>query len=166
MSQMAAEMLEHPARVVALQEPYAWIEAEVQSGCSSCSSNSCSTSVIASLFGLKRNRFRVENSIQAKVGDQVLIGIPSRMVAKASVFAYLLPLIAMLTLTFVSQSLQMSISLQSLSALAGLSAGLLAVRWLTAPGGAAATQTPQLLKVLQPGYHRVEFTNHIQESSQ
>ncbi|MET0052053.1 MAG: SoxR reducing system RseC family protein [Candidatus Thiodiazotropha sp.] len=162
----ALEMLEHPARVVALQEPYAWIEAEVQSGCSSCSSNSCSTSVIANLFGLKRNRFRVENPIHAQVGDQVMIGIPSRAIAQASVLAYLLPLVAMLTLTFIGQAMNMNNGVQGMFALAGLLLGLGMVRWLTVPGRVGSKQIPQLLRVTQSGYRKVEFTYHIQESNQ
>jgi sigma-E factor negative regulatory protein RseC len=162
----SVEILEHPARVVALQESYAWIEAEVQSGCASCSSNSCSTSAIASLFGLKRNRFRVENSIHAQIGDQVLVGIPSRTIAQASVFAYLIPLVSMLALSYAAQAMDWGDGIQSLFTLLGLLLGLGMVRWLTAPGRPAATQPPQLLKVLQPGYRKVEFTYHIQESNQ
>ena len=92
-------MLEETATVVEVIDGRLIAETESRSSCSHCSTDSCSTSVVAKLFGIRRNRLVMENTLQAKAGDRVVIGIPDNLLVQASVMAYLLPLVVMLGVT-------------------------------------------------------------------
>ncbi|MCG8097621.1 MAG: SoxR reducing system RseC family protein, partial [Candidatus Thiodiazotropha taylori] len=93
--------------------------------------------------------------------DQVVIGVPGRVIARASVLAYLLPLILMLGLTLLGSALGINDGMQSLLALAGLSIGLLLVRWYTNRDISTPGYGPQLLKVVENGYKHVVFPKHM-----
>ena len=72
---------------------FAWVESERRSSCSSCSVRSgCGTGVIARVLGRKRIRLRAVNSIDAAVGDQVVIGIAESGVVRGSLAVYAVPL--------------------------------------------------------------------------
>ncbi|MCG7960414.1 MAG: SoxR reducing system RseC family protein [Candidatus Thiodiazotropha taylori] len=155
------EMLEESARVIGVVDDKIWIETESRSGCSQCASSNCTTSVVAKLFGVQKNKLLIDNDLQAKPGDQVVIGVPGRLIARASVLAYLLPLILMLGFTLVGSALGINDAMQSLLALAGLSIGLLLVRWYTNRDISTPDYGPQLLKVVENGYKHVVFPKHM-----
>jgi sigma-E factor negative regulatory protein RseC len=140
-------MLEQDATVVKSNKGQIWVEAISRSSCSQCSTTSCSTSVISKLFGLKRNLLQMENTLQAKAGDQVIIGIPDSVLVKASVWAYLVPIISMVLSTLLAVTQGYGDGLQVLFALAGLSIGFLIVGQLTRSGKRGTTFDPLLLRV-------------------
>lgn len=147
-------MLEETARVIDVMDGMLTAETESRSGCSHCSTSSCTTSVVSKLFGIRRNRLVMENSLHAKPGDQVVIGIPNELLVRASVMAYLLPLVAMLVVTAIGDTLGMNEILLSLLALAGLAMGFFIVRWAIRRG-ASQRYSPRLLRIVAPGYQRV-----------
>jgi sigma-E factor negative regulatory protein RseC len=147
-------MLEETAMVIDVKDGMLMAETESRSSCSHCSADSCSTSVVAKLFGVRRNRLVMENSLDAKPGDQVVIGIPDALLVRASVMAYLLPLVSMLLLTAIGDALGMNEILLSLLALVGLAIGFFMVRW-TIHRSASQRYTPRLLRIVAPGYQRV-----------
>ncbi len=149
-------MLEETARVIEVHDDLLIAETESRSGCSHCSTSSCTTSVVAKLFGVKRNRLVMENSLKAKAGDQVVIGIPDQLLVRASLTAYLLPLMVMLLVTAMGDLLGMNELLLSLLALVGLALGFFTVRWVTRRRTAQGYE-PRLLRILAPGYQRVEM---------
>ncbi|MES9852863.1 MAG: SoxR reducing system RseC family protein [Candidatus Thiodiazotropha sp. L084R] len=155
------EMIEEPGRVVEVEGENIWVETEARSGCSHCSSQGCTTAVVARLFGVKRNRLKLDNSLQAKAGDQVIIGVPGRLIVRASTLAYLVPLLFMLATTLFSSLFGISDSLQSLFALAGLLVGLMGIRWYTKTDISRQAHVPQLLKVVENGYKHVVFPKHL-----
>lgn len=140
-------MLEQDATVVESNEDQIWVEAISRSSCSQCSTTSCSTSVISKLFGLKRNLLKMENTLQAKAGDQVIIGIPDNVLVKASVWAYLVPIISMVLFTLLAVVEGFGDGLQVLFALVGLGAGFLMVGRLTRSGKQGGAFDPLLLRV-------------------
>ena len=140
-------MLEQDATVVKVSADQAWVEAVSRSSCSSCSAGSCSTSVVSRLFGLKKNMLQINNTLQAQIGDQVTIGIPDSVLIKASLWAYMVPLICMLLSTAFPALMGYGNSVQVLSALAGLSAGMWLVGRLTRPGKKSASFDPILLRI-------------------
>jgi sigma-E factor negative regulatory protein RseC len=153
----SVELLEQLAKVIEVDARQAWVETEARSHCSHCASHSCGTSVVARLFGIQRNRFVVENTIQVRVGDQVIIGIPSSLIAQASVLAYFVPLVFMLSLTLLGQVMGLNDGLQALGALLGLLLGFTLVRRLTREGVTRRTAGPRLLRVVKADLHIVEF---------
>ena len=151
-----SSMLEETARVIEVKDGVLIAETESRSGCNHCSSNSCITSVVAKLFGVKRNRLVMENSIDAKPGDQVLIGIPDQLLVRASLTAYLLPLSVMLLVTALGDLAGIDDSLLSLLALCGLAVGFFTVRWVSR-NGSPQRYEPRLLRIVAAGYQRVDI---------
>jgi sigma-E factor negative regulatory protein RseC len=149
-------MLEETAQVIEVKDGLLIAETESRSGCNHCSSNSCTTSVVAKLFGVKRNRLVMKNSIDARPGDQVLIGIPDQLLVKASLTAYLLPLTVMLLVTALGDLAGIDELLLSLLALTGLAVGFLTVRWISR-NGSSQDYEPRLLRLVSAGYQRVDM---------
>ncbi|MES9938994.1 MAG: SoxR reducing system RseC family protein [Candidatus Thiodiazotropha sp. 6PLUC2] len=155
------EMLEEQGRVVEVVGEKILVETEARSGCSHCSSSNCTTAVVARLFGVQRNRLKLANTMQAKAGDQVVIGVPGRLIARASVLAYLVPLVFMLAATLLGSAIGIDDGMQTLFALAGLLVGLVGVRWYTKTDLSRQAYGPQLLKVVENGYKHVVFPKHL-----
>ena len=151
-----SSMLEETAQVIEVKDGLLIAETESRSGCNHCSSNSCTTSVVAKLFGVKRNRLVLENSIDARPGDQVLIGIPDQLLVRASLTAYLLPLTVMLLVTALGDLAGIDELFLSLLALAGLAMGFLTVRWVSR-NGSPQRYEPRLLRIVAAGYQRVDM---------
>jgi sigma-E factor negative regulatory protein RseC len=155
------EMLEEQARVVEVDGDKVWVEAEARSSCSHCSSQSCTTAVVARLFGVQRNRLILKNSLNAKPGDQVIIGVPGRLIARASVLAYIVPLLFMLAMTLLGSAIGINDGMQSLLAVVGLLVGLMIVRWYTSADTSRKGCAPQLLKIVENDYRHVVFPKYI-----
>jgi sigma-E factor negative regulatory protein RseC len=150
-------MLEETARVVEVLDGVLIAETQSRSGCSYCStSSSCSTSVVAKLFGVRRNRLVMANSLHARPGDQVVIGIPDQLLVRASLIAYLLPLVVMLVVTALGDLAGINELLLSLLALVGLAMGFFTVRWVSR-SRASQQYEPRLLRIVAPGHQRVEM---------
>jgi sigma-E factor negative regulatory protein RseC len=97
-------MIEQDAAVVTVADGLAWVETRRASTCGSCSvSGGCGTAVVAKLLGEGPNRFSVTDPIGVAVGDPVVIGIADTALTRASLLAYLLPLVAMITTVFLAQ---------------------------------------------------------------
>ncbi|MES9960309.1 MAG: SoxR reducing system RseC family protein [Sedimenticola sp.] len=142
-------MLEETATVVKADSRHLWVEVRSRSGCTQCSSGSCTTAVVSKLFGMKRNRLRLENSLGAKRGDRVVIGIPDELLVKASAWAYLYPLLVMFAATAAGSFLGADQGMQATVALIGLAAGFGMVHWHTARQAPQDRFRPVLLKVIE-----------------
>ena len=139
-------MLEENGTVLEADTDWLWVETAPRSACSRCGAGSCSTSVIARLFGTRRNRFRLRNSLQAAPGDRVVIGIPDRVLVAASVQAYLVPLLVMVASVALAEHLEASEPFQALVALAGLAGGLALTGRMVRYGPTRERHTPRLLR--------------------
>ncbi len=151
-----ANLLEESARVIEVSDGRLIAETASRSSCSHCGAGSCSTSVVAKLFGLRRNRLVVANTLGARVGDEVVVGIPDQVLVSASLLAYLLPLVAMLGVTAVGDRLGLSEFPLSLLALSGLASGFLTVRWHLRRS-ASQRYEPRLVRIVASGGRRVEL---------
>jgi sigma-E factor negative regulatory protein RseC len=91
-------MITETARVAALDaDGHAWLETQRRSACDSCAvQQGCGSGVLSKMFGERRTRLRVSNTLGAEVGDQVLVGIDDHMLIRASIATYLMPLVWML----------------------------------------------------------------------
>jgi sigma-E factor negative regulatory protein RseC len=121
-------MLEETGTVIDTQGDTLWVQTISRSSCSKCSTSACSTSVIGKLFNLKRNVLQMENTLQAIKGQRVVIGIPDSTLVKASVWAYLVPIVFMVAATMVALSLGAGDALQAMVAAAGLVLGFMVVK--------------------------------------
>ncbi len=99
-------MIEETARVVRIDGEYAFVETQKRAACGSCQSQgSCSTSVLAGLFKRRYNHLRVLNTLLAKPGERVIIGLQEQALLKLSLLAYLLPLFSMILAAIAAQYL-------------------------------------------------------------
>ena len=68
-------MIEEHARVVAVQGDTALLQTQRQSSCGSCEVKSgCGTSVLAGIVGQKMTQLKVQNTLNARPGDEVVLG--------------------------------------------------------------------------------------------
>ena len=89
-------MIEETATVVAATPAHIWVEARARSACSSCGTqDSCATSSVSQLFGMRRQQLRLPNQFASSVGEQVIIGVEDQVMVTASLAAYILPVVLM-----------------------------------------------------------------------
>jgi sigma-E factor negative regulatory protein RseC len=87
-------MIEESGVVVGVAGESAEVETRRQGACGSCSANgACGTSLLAGFFGRRPLRLRAENDVGAAPGDWVVVGVPEDGLVRASLAAYLVPLL-------------------------------------------------------------------------
>jgi len=107
-------MIEESGRVITIENDVAWIEVQRKAVCDTCSVNKgCGTGVIAKVVGNKRFRIPVNNSINARVGDDVIVGISDDMLIKSSFAAYMTPLLMLFLGAWVGENVAHFIELSS-----------------------------------------------------
>ncbi|WP_165742242.1 SoxR reducing system RseC family protein [Candidatus Thiosymbion oneisti] len=127
-------MIEETGQVISVQGELAEVERQSRSGCGSCAvKGTCGTSLLARYLGPKRLLLRAHNTIGARPGEHVVIGLPEGTLLEASVLAYLVPLVAMIggavAGAFVAERLAPAYT-QVLSAVTGLGGLAGALAWL------------------------------------
>ncbi len=125
-------MLEATGRVVAVADGTAWVQTETRSACGHCAAGAgCGTGVLAGLLGRGRAPFPLDNSMQAAVGDELVLGIEEDTLLRVSLTVYLLPLLAMLLSALAAVALGCQDAAAGLWGMAGLAAGLYGVHRLS-----------------------------------
>lgn len=128
-------MIEEQAQVVEMNGDQLVLQAQTQSSCGSCAaSKGCGTSVLSKVVGRKFSRFHADNSVDAVVGDTVIVGISEDALLRGSLVMYMIPIIGMLVFALVSdQMLDLLAENRDLliagSGIAGLVSGSLLSRW-------------------------------------
>jgi sigma-E factor negative regulatory protein RseC len=130
-------MLEARATVVKLEGRYALVESDRTSGCQQCQGKGCGSSKLGQLFCTQPHLFKVDNSILAEVGDQVVVAIGDGVVLRGVGLAYLLPLLLLLVGAALGSALAVSSAAEqdgyaAIGALIGLSFGFIAARKISA----------------------------------
>lgn len=122
-------MIEEGARVVAVEGDIAWVETRRQTACGSCAANKgCGTTVLAKVVGAKYSRLRVLNTLSARTGDEVVIGIEENALLRGSVIMYVLPILLMMVGAALGERLneQLQLATPDVASIAAGLAGLLA----------------------------------------
>jgi len=129
-------VIEESATVISCEGRFAEVETQRRSACGECSAGvGCGSAVIAKWFGDRRARLRVCNDIDARPGNQVVIGVREKTLVAASLLVYLLPLVLLLLGAIGASELAARSALPvdpiaALGGIGGLLLGLLAVRRL------------------------------------
>lgn len=90
-------MLEEQGRVIEVQAGFVWVETQRRSTCGACNLNGgCGTSVLSRVMGRRRTRVRALDSLGARVGEEVVIGIEDSMLLRGSLAVYAVPLLGLL----------------------------------------------------------------------
>lgn len=151
-------MLEQEALVVRHSLQQIWVETQIRSSCSHCSSSSnCGTSVLAKLFSVKRNQLCLDNSLGAKTGEKVIVGMPDSLLIRAAMWAYILPLVSMLSATLIGSAAGVGDGFQSFLGLCGLVAGFFLVYRKTNSAASKKHFKPRLIRMLEPTEYAINF---------
>ncbi|HEX5337249.1 MAG TPA: SoxR reducing system RseC family protein, partial [Gallionella sp.] len=86
-------MLETRAIVVQVDGPFALVRANQGNGCGQCNGKGCGTGKLSQMFCSKPRQFQVDNPIDAKVGDEVIVSVADGAVLRGIGLVYLLPLL-------------------------------------------------------------------------
>ena len=128
-------MIEERASVVVVEAGFAWVETQRTSTCGSCAANKgCGTGVVAKVVGQRMSRVRAMNTIDAKVGDEVVIGLHDQALVRGSLAIYAVPIVALLLMAVLGDLVGTELQLASNEGLtvvfgfAGLAIGFLWVR--------------------------------------
>ena len=141
-------MIEQEASVLAVADGAALVEVPRQSSCSSCGhGGSCGTATVAKLFGNgNATRLRVIDHLGLSAGERVVIGIRNRVLVRASLAAYLLPVIALLAGAGAAEAAGLGDTAGAATGVLGLLAGLWLAGLITGGTGARARFRPVLLR--------------------
>lgn len=85
-------MLETRAVVVRVEGRHAFVQASQSGGCGQCGGKGCGTAKLSRMFCSKPREFRVDNPINARAGDLVVVSVADGAVLRGIALAYLLPL--------------------------------------------------------------------------
>jgi sigma-E factor negative regulatory protein RseC len=123
-------MIEESGRVVALETGAVWVETLRQSTCGNCAAQAgCGQGLMNKLgVGRQRGHVRALCDLQLAVGDRVVIGIGEDLLLRASLLAYLSPLVGLLAAALLADSFGLSEPLTILAGFAGFAASWLGVR--------------------------------------
>lgn len=102
-------MIEEVARVLSVDNDSVTVEVEKTSGCSSCNAKgACGTSSLAGFFNFKAPALTVKNTLNAKVGDSVLLALPEQTLLAGSFLLYIVPLLGMILFAGLASFFQLS----------------------------------------------------------
>jgi sigma-E factor negative regulatory protein RseC len=144
-------MIEETATVVGVDNSGVWVETVKNSACGSCAArNGCGQKLLASSGAGKRFVINVLNpsNISVQPQDSVLIGIEEGAFIKATLYVYLLPLIALFVGAFIAQQLALPEGYVILSALGLMCISLLMIRFGSAPLFRSCKYQPILMKII------------------
>jgi sigma-E factor negative regulatory protein RseC len=145
-------MIEETARVIAIENNQLLLEAETRAACNACAARQgCGTSVLSKWVGRKFTRFQAPNTVNARVGDEVVVGLAEEAMLKGSVLVYLLPLLVMIGSALLADGLISTDTasrdlLVLVSAVAGFALMLFISRWFLATNSYRSKLTPVVLR--------------------
>lgn len=158
-------MIEEVARVIRSEDGFAWVETQRRSSCSSCASKQgCGTGALSKVLGARVQQMKVRNPVDAKSGDEVILGIEEQALIKSSLAVYLMPLVLMLSAGLLGQWLapQWLLDADTLGmvfALLGLAAGFI---WLRLFNRRASGDPRFMAEILRINPVIVRFDGHSQ----
>jgi len=146
-------MIEEIAQVVAVEGDTVLCQTQRKSACHSCSvKQGCGTSVLAKVVGQRSSQIRIANTLDVKVGDEVVLGIEENALVQGSLLIYTLPLVAMIAAALLAEFWAGSQGIVSelpviLAALAGFALALFGVRYRMKKGALKNHIQPHILRV-------------------
>jgi sigma-E factor negative regulatory protein RseC len=107
-------MIEENAIVVAIEGDDVLVQTQRRSACQACSVKSgCGTSVLSKVIGQKVSQIKVNNTLNANIGDEVTLGINDNALVHGSLLVYVLPLFFLLVFAMVGEYWAQSQNLNS-----------------------------------------------------
>jgi len=158
-------VIEEQALVTRCEGAFAQVETQRSSSCGSCSAKSaCGTAALAKVLGSRRSIVRVLNPIDARPGDQVVIGLEESALTRTSFIFYMVPLLALILGAIVAQWIGGQLGIVNTEPVAiagglfGLLGGLLGVRRYAESVRHDLRQQPVILR--RSGEFEIHFKTH------
>ena len=148
-------MVEAQGLVVKVEEDFAWVETEIKSGCNHCSAKSgCGTGILSGVLGKRRPQLRVQNSLDVKLGESVVVAVEENGIVTGSLLLYLLPLLLMMVLAAIGDAVSGELW-AILLGLVGLVSGFWIARVVTKGAAVARQLRPVLVRRVESfiGFH-------------
>lgn len=150
-------MIEETLTVVKSDEQSVWLAPKQVSGCSKCESGQgCGASIWAKFFPLQRKPIVLDNTVDASVGQDVIIEIAEPVLLTSAFLVYMVPLFSMFAVAvlgqwFAGQFLSSDSELWTVAfGLFGLFGGLLVVRKVTNLQFKKTYSRPVIVRVASP----------------
>ena len=90
----SSDYLSEDGVVTRIEGGMAWVNTASKLACSSCAvETSCGNGILEKYLAGKLFISKINNDLDAKVGDSVVIAIPKSQVTKASVIVYVIPIV-------------------------------------------------------------------------
>jgi sigma-E factor negative regulatory protein RseC len=128
-------MLETRAVIMQTEGRHALVQANQANGCEQCNGKGCGAGKLSQLFCSKPREFKVDNPINARVGDQVIISVAEGAVLRGIGLVYLLPLMMLLAGALLGNIWAAQIGQRdgyaAVGALLGLTAGFALAKWIS-----------------------------------
>ncbi|MBT5231772.1 MAG: SoxR reducing system RseC family protein [Methylococcales bacterium] len=134
-------MMTETAEVVEVRSDKVLVKVVKQSGCSGCQSKSCGVHSVSKLSHHRSVELLLNNSVDAKKGDHVLLGLDESDILKVSVLAYLVPIFCLFAFLILGHLLSFPSAYEPLFGIAGLVVGFVGLKKLN-PG-----QLPVILSI-------------------
>jgi len=145
-------MIEEQVQVVGIEGDQLILEAQVKTTCGSCEARqACGTAVLSKVVGRKFSHFKVKNTVDAQVGDTIVIGLPERVLLSGSLLIYFLPVFGMIILALLADFILLAgapgrdLSI-ALSAFFGFGLCVLLARWILSSRYSRLRLTPVIIK--------------------
>lgn len=101
-----------------------------ETGCQSCSSESCGVSNIAHLFGKRSHLLKIPNPGEFQVGDIAELLLDEALFTRSVILQYLFPLFSMFLFVFISTFISSLLVFQLLGATLGMVVGIFTSKYL------------------------------------
>ena len=126
-------MIIETGRIVAIENTGVWVETIQKTACGSCKAErGCGQRLMnkwdghtAYVWVLLEGR----SPVNYQPGDEIQIGIPEDVIAKSSLIAYVIPVLALVITTSIAHAQFANEAITIISGFAGLLSGGLIVRW-------------------------------------
>lgn len=90
-------MIEETATVIAIEHGQLVLQAGARTACGGCAARKgCGTAALSGWLGRKVVQIRADNTVDAQIGDEVVVGLREDALLSGSVRIYLLPLLALM----------------------------------------------------------------------
>lgn len=144
-------MIEEQGVVIAVTGRYAQVRTERRGGCGQCAvQDACGTSLLERFFGRRAVALTALNSVNAVVGERVLVGISEQGLLNAALAAYLVPILALIGGAMIGAELggTQSDLFSALGAVLGLALALLWLRRYSVASARKPDRQPLILRRL------------------
>ena len=127
-------MLETRAIIMQLEGQYAVVKASRPNGCELCQGKGCGASKLSQLFCNTPPQLKVDNSINACIGDEVIISVAEGAVLRGIGMVYILPLLLLVMGTMLgsmgAESTGQRDAYAAMGAVLGLVGGFVIAKWM------------------------------------